>query len=290
MKRNILTIGDIHGRTLWKDFIFGSLEKFEDWAFEVSGEYVRPWVDVLDSRFSDIDAIVFVGDYFDSFNVDNLTMKKNAEDIFLFKASYPDRVFLLYGNHDVQYDVPNNICSGHRPEMHFDFKEILMNNRRNIQVAHQEGNVLWTHAGITKYFYEHMCLPKAKKMKEEMDLANQALDGEFRSFELDKRNIAEFLNMMWEFGWDPLFNVGKRRGGFSSAPGPFWCDKSELINDHLPDVHQFVGHTPVDEIKSVYLKDFTVCFVDCLERGTFRQVAVVTLEDGEFLEYNVVEK
>lgn len=67
-------IGDIHGRTSWKNLI-------------------------------DVNAInVFVGDYFDPY--DNIKIKdllSNFDEIINFKKEYPNNFILLYGNHDLHY-------------------------------------------------------------------------------------------------------------------------------------------------------------------------------------------
>ena len=91
------TIGDIHGRTSWKEMIKN--DKVEKW--------------------------IFLGDYCDSFDISDEKIKENLIDIINFKKAFPDKVVLLLGNHDVMYynppaDIFNYRCSGYRPQMHFD--------------------------------------------------------------------------------------------------------------------------------------------------------------------------
>lgn len=278
----VLSIGDLHGRSIWKDFIFGGCDKFEDWAIECeSGDYVRPWEETLDLRFSDIDKIVFIGDYFDSFTVSNVEMKKNVEDLFLFKRCYPDKVVLLWGNHDVHYWYRDEQCSGFRGEMFVDFHEILWKNRHHLQLAHQEGNVLWTHAGVTDSFYKKLCLKKSKERIDEWTSYTSTKDGMFeKPTEITRSNIATFLNEMWEEKWERIFNVGKIRGGFSFIPGPLWADKRELTKDILKYTYQIVGHTPIDQIYGVYENNSAAYFIDCLERGAYKAVVVVELDES----------
>jgi predicted MPP superfamily phosphohydrolase len=111
MQTRVLTVGDIHGRSIWKNFLFGSYENFEAWKDSVLSENTPAWENALDIVFSDIDKVVFVGDYFDSFTVSNAEMKANVLDLFLFKRQYPERVFMLWGNHDVHYWDSSERCS-----------------------------------------------------------------------------------------------------------------------------------------------------------------------------------
>ena len=290
-KLKVLTVGDIHGREIWKDFIFGSIEKFEDWALECSsGDYVRPWEETLDLRFSDIDKVVFVGDYFDSFDVNNVIMKKNAEDLFLFKRCYPDRVEMLWGNHDVSYWYKEEACSGFRGEMYVDFHEILYANKDNLKVAFQIGNVLWSHAGVTDSFYKKLMLKEWNDDVKEHERWVSLGDETHEKPDLSRYTIANFLNFKWYEKWRPLFNVGKRRGGFDLIPGPLWADQAELQNDMLNGVFQFVGHTPVPYVKGTYDANHGVCFLDCLERRNSKGVVVVEIQDDKYVNYQVIEE
>jgi hypothetical protein len=291
MTRNILTVGDLHGRETWKEFVFGSIKKFEDWSLEcASGEYVRPWEETLDMRFGDIDKIVFVGDYFDSFTVSNVTMKRNVEDLFLFKRCYPEKIELLWGNHDVHYWHREEQCSGFRGEMFYDFYEILYANKHLIKFAYQEGNALWTHAGVTENFYEKLMTEKHLEDLEEHKRWTAISENYSEKPKLDKTCIAKFLNQKWEEKWSPLFAAGKARGGFSPIPGPLWADKQELSYDMLSGIFQFVGHTPVEEVNGIYDDTHGVCFLDCLERGIFKAVVVVKLTENKYVDLQVVEK
>ena len=121
---NILTIGDIHGISTWKE--------------------VNP---------DEYDKIIFVGDYVDSFDISNLSILNNLKEIIKFKEDNYDKVVLLYGNHDIQYlydEESRYKCSGYRPLMAFDLKTIFNEHKNLFQFAYQIENVLWTHAGVTR--------------------------------------------------------------------------------------------------------------------------------------------
>lgn len=241
----ILSIGDIHELSVWKELVFGDYDKYEKWRSS------------LDEKFVKHDKIIFIGDYFDSFKVTNAEMKQNVLDILHLKESLGDRVVLLLGNHDIQYIDRKYRCSGIRPEMWHDFNDIMRNQRNLFQAAYQYNNTLWTHAGLTAKTWQ-IC----QKHLEESDT--------------EYSDYAEGLNLLYEMNYSPLFNAGFSRGGSSSNPGIFWADKKELLND--PEhINQIVGHTPVKDIETHAISSHRVgasnlvahiVFIDCIERGT----------------------
>ena len=120
---NIVFIGDIHGRTIWKKII--DLEPAAD-------------------RY------IFFGDYFDPYEpIPFEVQAQNFRDILNLKARLGERVVLLLGNHDYHYytDV--------RPYSRYDFrnagtiKSLLTENLEAFQIAFQFGNFLCSHAGVS---------------------------------------------------------------------------------------------------------------------------------------------
>lgn len=128
----ILTFGDIHGRNVWKDVID------------------REGIDNLD-------LIVFLGDYFSSredIPVD--LQEENFRHIVEFKNMYPDKVVLLRGNHDMEackYYWAECYPS-HHSKWVYENKEWFL---ENTQWVLQIDDVVFSHAGITKRWYEDMC-------------------------------------------------------------------------------------------------------------------------------------
>ncbi len=120
----ILSIGDIHGSTQWKDIINLKLDQ---------------------------DLTIFVGDYVDHWTYSNDQICNNLIDLIEFKKHNLDKVILLLGNHDLQYlfSFESFGCSGYRPEMYFGLHKIFNDNKDLFQVAYQYKNYLWTHAGIS---------------------------------------------------------------------------------------------------------------------------------------------
>lgn len=266
----IMSIGDIHGRDTWKTSIFGSLKDYEFWRTEVDNGAGEAFIDDY-PELKAADKIVFVGDYVDSFTVKNPEMKHNLLDIIHFKRTYPDKVVLLIGNHDVQYIVPDQICSGYRPEMKIDFEQIFRENDELFQLAYfvesEDGTrTLWTHAGVTEGWLN--CLRKI------VDSPKFRYKDHFIGWE--SMRVDELINLAWQFRLHVLFNVDSYSGGMSQWAGPVWVRPTILLWEALKGYNQVVGHTPQREItvKTTYdTEDLSadvqdkIYLIDCLEYG-----------------------
>ncbi len=122
----IIAIGDIHGRTYWKQII--SKAKF--------------------------DKVVFIGDYFDAYkDITPEQQKSNFEDIIKFKKEYLDKVVLLFGNHDYHYlKTVEETYSGFQRWYKTDIAEMLHKaiDEELIQMCYIYNKYLFSHAGVTK--------------------------------------------------------------------------------------------------------------------------------------------
>src|SRR5690606_36257111 len=123
-----IAIGDIHGDSSWKKIV----EKHPD------------------------DKIVFIGDYFDSFNIPAYTQKENFKDIIEFKKANEKRVTLLFGNHDYHY-LPNisDRYSGYQELQQIDIQILLKENLHLMQMCYIQDNFIFSHAGVTKTWTEN---------------------------------------------------------------------------------------------------------------------------------------
>lgn len=245
--KTIMTIGDVHGRDTWKFMTHGSPYEFEQWAIMVNnGADPNDEFFEKDYPYTNFDKIVFIGDYVDSFTVDNIMMKKNLEDVILFKKLLPDKVVLLWGNHDIQYFIPNQICSGFRPEMKWDLEILFRENKGLFQMAYQENDYLWTHAGLSKPILKSMLrYDFLKDLKSESDVLNEAFI----------REVPE------------IFSVDSESGGWSMFGGPLWVRPSQLA-EYGVDLHQIIGHTPQKKLKKIKGKNnFDIIITDYIEYG-----------------------
>jgi hypothetical protein len=237
-KKKILTLGDIHGRDRWKFFTHGSPYEFTHWKTAV--ENGAPGYDDFwnDLPYMSYEKIIFVGDYVDAFKLGNQTILENLQDIIFFKKALGDRVILLLGNHDIQYFVPNNICSGYRGEMEFDLRNIFTDKEADFRICHFEEiggrKMLWTHAGVTKEWFDEFL----------RDIRRE--DFRFKEFfdTIPDNDIQGLLEMAWETRTPNIFNVDNASGGYDVWGGPFWVRPHILNYFHLPGYDQIVGHTP----------------------------------------------
>ncbi len=221
MPFKILAIGDVHGR-------------------EVLSR-IQP---------SDFDKIVFIGDYVDTHDKDDLSnsmILDNLKNIIHFKKQYPDKVVLLLGNHDIHYMYHEEvgIFSGFRPQMLEDLQAIYLKNSDLFQMAYQYQTTLFTHAGISNKWYRSY---------------NGRIHTEIRIIKEQKGinrifSLSEKLNCL-------LFSEAGRRilfspSGLRMCPedknkvgGIIWADKQETETDYLKSYHQVVGHTPVNSLET----------------------------------------
>jgi len=212
-------------------------------------------VDYVKNLLPEYDKIIFVGDYVDSFKLTNLTINANLFDLIQFKKDNSDKVILLLGNHDLQYLFSGMIhrCSGYRPEMKLDLFDIFNQNRDLFQAAYQIDNYLWTHAGVHTGWYRYRF---TKFIKEN---------------NLEELNVADQICYAFDKYEQSLFDVGWYRGGDRGIGGPFWCDRYELTKNPLREHHQIVGHTKVDDYKTIYSHNETsITFIDIIESHMYK--------------------
>lgn len=219
-KKTIVAIGDIHGLDYWRAIV----ERHPDCL------------------------TVFLGDYLDPYRaISRRELLENLQAIIEQKKSRPDDVVLLLGNHDMHYFSPYA-----RMGSRFDFgicKEasaLFTANLQLFQYAYQEGNKVFTHAGISQGWWQ------------------DDFHGD------DTCPIAEQLNHPTEEQMGALCRVGYARGGeFGRHGGIFWADRSEL-SDPLHGYTQIVGHNPVPEITTREGDEGAkIVFCDSLRYGNY---------------------
>lgn len=126
-KKRIVVLGDIHGRTVWKNII----------AKEQPNQ------------------VIFLGDYVSTHdNISEEDQVENLKEILRYKDEHPETI-LLRGNHDMQHLGYESIeISGYFPrvaEMMADLKDEFL---AKTQWIHVMGGTVFSHAGISKAWLE----------------------------------------------------------------------------------------------------------------------------------------
>jgi 3',5'-cyclic AMP phosphodiesterase CpdA len=222
-----LVISDLHGRTVWKE-----------------------------ADFDKYDQVIFLGDYTDSYIVDDETIYTNLHDIIQLKCEKPDKFVLLIGNHDAQYiHFPHYRCSGFRAWAQPALSDLFAKYYTLFEVAYQQGAYLFTHAGITNKWLTRLL---AETNNETLVVSPDY-------------NLAELLNEIHQRAlWfqNLLFEVGPKRGGHNLFSGPIWADRSETKIDYLAGFHQVVGHTPIDDFTTIGNELGSITYTDVLQTKT----------------------
>lgn len=245
MKKNIY-IGDIHGLDVWKQIV---------------------------ETHSDADNIVFVGDYFDSYDISGIEQLFNVEEIVKFKQQQEQdpskRVHLLIGNHDLHYWPGikwRGATSGFQPTMLHQFEYFFRDNENMFQMAVKIGNNLCTHAGVSSVF-----------LKDTGYWSNDIYN--------DELHVVDFLNDLFHYKPNE-FDFGSCQDrqyglmtldlyGDDQQQSPIWIRPKSLQrsnkNSDLKHMYiQIVGHTQQTKIditgKSTGSRYF---YIDTLPRGEY---------------------
>ena len=222
----LLAIGDTHGKDDWKMLV----------------------------NMPDLDRFIFIGDYFDSFLLSAPEQINNFLDIIAFKQAHPEKVILLFGNHDFHY-LPiarqrGETYSGFQDHYAPQIGELIVEHIKLLQMCYREGDYLFSHAGVT-----HTWLNRAGYQ-----------DGDAASFinALFKTEPEKFLFN----GWNPY--------GDNITQSPIWVRPASLKKNayNYETIKQVVGHTRVEKLEVVKSRYF---FIDTLDSS--REYLVV--EEGK---------
>ena len=193
-------LGDTHGRSLWKDII----------AKETP------------------DRVVFIGDYFDSFDIGSAEQQFNFKEIIAFKESAQYEVIMLIGNHDYHYYPGGETYSGYQHGAAPAIRQLLEENKHHLQMCYQLDNILCSHAGIG-----HNWLVEQEKY--------------------ESGSIADFVNDIWNYKPIRFMFYGFDPYGDNKTQTPIWIRPASLLSGNRDtflktDYIQIAGHTQVHKI------------------------------------------
>lgn len=213
--KKITIIGDIHGRDSWYNIC------------------IRELLDPEKENRSDL--VVFLGDYFDTLDK-SLTQDiqiNNFKSIIEFKNRYPDKIILLFGNHDFHYYMKSfEYYSGYNGTRAIDIRELLTTNinNGNLQLVYNEtiygSNIWFSHAGISKEFINiyHEYFDNHNKLEESL---NDIL-------KFKPQILGFYENATDQYGDDP-------------EQSPIWIRPKSLMTSKI-DGWMVIGHTSVKMI------------------------------------------
>jgi len=233
----IVAIGDIHGRDCWMKIV---------------------------EQNPDADLFVFMGDYFDSFTIPALEQINNFKLILKFRDENPNKVIMLFGNHDFHY---TSGCIGHYTgfdySVYYNMKLDLEKSIREeiVKVCYIHENILFSHAGLTNTW----CANNNVDLDNLEDSLNQIL--------IYKPHL---------FG----FKSGDKRDKYGDdiTQGPLWVRETSLWEDGLKDYIHIVGHSSSDEIIFNFNNDgVSYVIIDTLGNKKYLEIII---EEGNKTEFN----
>lgn len=279
VKKNMIIIPDIHGRSFWKK----AIEGHENEEIIFLGDYMDPYL--YEEEFAD-----FGDPEMDNTAIDrqDLLFKKiinNFKDIIEFKKAHSKNVILLLGNHDLHY-----LCIDKGSRYDYlnagEIFNVLNQNRNLFQMAYEKEingkRFIFSHAGISKRWLEsHSLSLKGWNEENIVDWVNNAYfvrNGQF--------SIA-------------LNDVSNYRGGFNYYGSMVWADFREYIknlnfseneNDEdngLIGDYQIFGHTQLEENPIIW-DDFAN--LDCRRAFILNEKGQITEINGKILNKTKNEK
>ena len=257
-----IIIGDVHGRDQWKQIV---------------------------SQEKDADTVIFLGDYFDSFDISAVEQMHNFKEIVEFKETsftnagtedqHKTRVILLIGNHDYHYfpEIGDSSTSGYQTRMAPVIKQLIAEKREHLQVAHRMDEFVFSHAGISSEWLDDTVVDWTEQNM--VDKINELF--KYTPLSLDYRSFKMFSATEWS---------GASGYGNETYQGPMWIRPKALMSANKDTLRkkiiQVVGHTYQNEIdKEGKATGGRYYFVDVQE--TSQEYMIIT--DGQ-ISFNKIKK
>jgi hypothetical protein len=203
-----VVIGDVHGRSLWK---------------------------LIVNQEQDADRIIFIGDYFDSFEISGVEQIQNFKEIIEYKETSGKEVITLIGNHDYHYfpEIGYTGTSGYQKGIAPSINQVIDENRQYLQMAYSFDEFLFTHAGVSPEFMDQVFGPNGWSEDNVVELLNDLFKYKPKSFDFN--------------GFDPY--------GDNTYQTPIWIRPRSLMaanKKHDKGLKkkyiQIVGHTGVRKL------------------------------------------
>ena len=203
-----IVLGDTHGRSFWK----------------------------LAVHQENPDKVIFIGDYFDSFEISGVEQINNFKEIVEYKKTNAQvEVIMLIGNHDHHYfpEVGYSGTSGYQSGVGHAITQVIEENRHYLQMAYGFDEYLFTHAGVSPVF----------------------MDQAFGPDDWSKETVVSDLNELFKYKPKRFEFSGLDAHGDNTTQTPIWIRPRSLMQANKKhekglktDYIQIVGHTRMREL------------------------------------------
>lgn len=246
----MIIISDIHGRTFWNNSLSekGILQ----------GDSLT-------------DDVIFMGDYLDHYNgepdpnqgntyITDDSEFKNFKEILKFKKTFPDKVVLLLGNHDMEYIttkcVPCRMNYFHSKEISELFKENIKLFKFGTYTTLGDRLITFSHANICPDWIESIYPIEVNKTNG------------ISSCKLAINTLNDMLledNPSFDAIGDMVKHVGYGRGGDYPVGSIVWSDLRDYTSREplWEDVYQVVAHTQHLVENNRFIYDENTFCTDC---------------------------
>lgn len=243
---NIIVIPDVHGRSIWSDIVKKEVEDNPNVSF------------------------IFLGDYFDSFNIASKPQYDNAKAII--ELSKDKDVVYLFGNHDLHYIDYNALCSGYNYSTYKlinDDEEVVNFLKKRCVAAFKVGNFLFSHAGISGEWLKRIHLE-----------SDSYINMSYEALKVKKYERALYF-----------YELDYSRCGNNSKQGLVWVRPTHIDLSWSKDTIQVVGHTPLrGGIQVIEDGSNKLILCDCHDdRGTKFEYLKINAKEGTY-EIKTIEK
>ena len=178
------------------------------------------------------DKVIFLGDYFDCWENKWPDQINNFLEIIQLKKRNPDKVDVLFGNHEISYFL-NEQCSGFQFHHAIAIVKALMSASQYMQVAAVYDGWLFSHAGVSHKWMKCAGIQSVEEINE------------------------LFIEKPDYFRW-----VGPDGFGNNENEGCLWIRIPALLKTAVKGYNQVVGHSELDELQfriSPYSKTKILC-------------------------------
>ena len=219
----VIVISDVHGR--------------DDWKKQVENE---------------ADKYVFLGDFFDSYDIPFTDQIQNFHEILEFKEQNPDKVILLVGNHDLHYIDFIHRTSGFQYGNNLSIRNVLFPLYENkiLKACHLENGHLFSHAGISRQWCDDFGIDVDDNIADNI---NELFYKNTFAFAFRKLKVIKLSQEGYDVYGDNIWQT------------PMWIRPFSLIINGVQGFTQVVGHTPQKEVS--FNKNSNIYFCDCQDQS-----------------------